>query len=191
MNKQNIILSSVAFATIVALGSCGTQKSVSVPLAADTVSTVTPSTTAIASVVANKEFISIPEAVSVLDNPDALRTICNKYGYKMITGYGIYRLDSYRQMLYRNCTPAKSMGKGIYADTPQPSKRGTSSYVAVGPGVTIGVFNTKAYQNLVEQVRSLGYTLAEQGYEDRYTNGTVDIYCYGARKTVRIEHSGN
>ena len=68
MNKQNIILSSVAFAAIVALGSCGTQKSVSVPLAADTVSTVTPSTTAIAAVVANKEFISIPEAVSVLDN---------------------------------------------------------------------------------------------------------------------------
>ncbi|MBM6993985.1 MAG: hypothetical protein I3J02_12120 [Prevotella sp.] len=191
MKQQYIFLSSIALLLVAALSSCGTQKTVSTPSHADTLATAAPLHANTSPVVPNKELVSIAEAAEAVSNPDALAAVAKKYGYKVINGYGIYRLDSYDKMYYRNCLPAKSLGKGMYADTPQPTKRGTSSYIALGQSVIIGVFNSAAYQNLVDQVKGLGYTLVEQGYEDRYTNGTVDIYCYAARKTVRLEKAVN
>ena len=42
-------------------------------------------------------------------------------------------------------------------------------------------------QNLIEQIKGLGFSLAEEGYENRYTNGTIDIYTYEPKKLFRIE----
>lgn len=179
----------MAMGAIAALSAgCSTLKTVVHPTAAPAATVAVPAET-VAEVAASKEFLSIAEAAAVVTGRSTIDDVARRYGYKTIDNYGIYRLDSYDKMLYRNCTPAKSMGNNVYADVPRPQKKGTSSYVAVTQTVTIGVFNTAAYQNLVDQVTTGGFRLVETGYEDRYTNGTVDVYCYSARKTVRVERA--
>ena len=127
----------------------------------------------------------------MLNYPAKADSIAKANGYTVINRYGVYRVETYAKMLYKNCMPAKSMGKNLYEDTPKPKRKGTSSYVAVNPdgaeSVIIGVFNAPTYQNLVEQVKTGGFTLDMAGDEDAYTNGHYNIYCYSGRKTVRIE----
>lgn len=178
--------SLMATAALMLAVGCTAPKNLS-PSAEKPIPVATPVASAVSTVAANTEFLTIAEAAEAVQHADALTAIATKYGYKTIDNYAIHRLDSYDKMLYKNCTPAKAVSKGVYADTPKPMKRGTSSYVAVAQSLTIGVFSTAAYQNLVAQVKAGGFTLVEEGYEDKYTNGTVDVYCYAARKTVRVE----
>ena len=142
-------------------------------------------------VAANTSVLSIKDAALLLNNPEKADSIARANGYTVINRYGVYRVETYARMLYKNCTPAKSMGKNMYDDTPKPRKKGTSSYVAMMPdgaeSIIIGVFNTATYQNLVEQVKTAGFKLDMPGDEDAYTNGRYNIYCYSGRKTVRIE----
>lgn len=140
---------------------------------------------------ANKEFATVKEAAEMVLGQADPKMLATKYGYKSISSYAVYRLESYDTMLYKNCQPAKKVGKNVYADFPQPLRKGTSSYVAIADGVTIGVFNDKAYGNLLEQVANGGFRLVEQGYEEHYTNGQVDVYCYASRRTVRVTKSDN
>ncbi len=182
-----------AAAAALALASCGTHKPVAAEPAAATTPVAAPATAAevTAYAAASTEFATVKEAADVVLGRSDLKTLAARYGYKRVDGYAVYRLDSYDTMLYRNCQPAKKVGKAVYADLPQPLRKGTSSYVAVSSDVTIGVFNDKAYANLLEQVEAGGFRLVEKGYEDRYTNGRVDVYCYASRRTVRITKTDN
>lgn len=136
------------------------------------------------------DVITIKEAISLLSSPAEAAAIAKAHGYKAMGKYAIYRLDSYEQMMYKNCRLPKKLGENIYEDTPKPLAKGTSSYVALNGNVLIAVFNNTAYQNLVEQIKGLGFTLTEQGYEDKYMLGTTAIYVYPARKSIRIEKEG-
>lgn len=140
---------------------------------------------------AHADVLSIKDAALMLNYPAKADSIAKANGYTVINRYGVYRVETYAKMLYKNCMPAKSMGKNLYEDTPKPKRKGTSSYVAVNPdgaeSIIIGVFNAPTYQNLVEQVKTGGFTLDMAGDEDAYTNGHYNIYCYSGRKTVRIE----
>ena len=142
-------------------------------------------------VAANTDVLSIKDAALLLNNPEKTDSVARANGYTVINRYGVYRVETYARMLYKNCTPAKSVGKNLYDDTPKPRRKGTSSYVAMMPdgaeSIIIGVFNTATYQNLVEQVKTAGFKLDMPGDEDAYTNGRYNIYCYSGRKTVRIE----
>lgn len=181
---KRIILSLVA---VIALAGCGTkQKVVEVvekPVV-DTVKTAAPVTYEVA---AHPEVITIAEGIELLKNPDKAQEIAKRHGYKAVGKYGIYRLDNYKMMMFKNCKLPKRLGDGIYDDTPKPLVKGTSSYVALNDDVLIAVFNNTAFQNLVDQVKGLGFSLVEQGYEDKYTLGNTAIYVYPARKSVRIE----
>ena len=55
--------------------------------------------------------------------------------------------------------------------------------------IEIGVFNIKAYNNLVAQVKACGFKLVADGYEAEYSNGAYDIFCYEGGKRVRIQKS--
>lgn len=181
---KKIFLSIVA---VIALAACGTQKKtievVEKPLE-DTVRVVMPVTYEVA---AHPEVITVAEGIELLSNPEKAQEIAKKHGYKAVGKYGIYRLDSYKQMMFKNCKLPKKLGDGIYEDTPKPLAKGTSSYVALNDDVLIAVFNNTAFQNLVEQVKGLGFSLVEQRYEDKYTLGNTAIYVYPARKSLRIE----
>ncbi len=143
---------------------------------------------AIKHVDANPEVISIAESIRLLESKDSLDAFVKKYGYKTASPYAIYRLDKYSTMLYKNCRLPKAISKNLYEDTPKPMAKGISSYVAIsGKSITMAVFNNKAYENLLEQVLSLGFTLDMAGHEDKYTNGKVNIYVFKARKSFRIE----
>lgn len=142
-------------------------------------------------VAANADVLSIKDAALLLNNPEKTDSVARANGYTVINRYGVYRVETYARMLYKNCTPAKSVGKNLYDDTPKPRRKGTSSYVAMMPdgteSIIIGVFNAATYQNLIEQVKTGGFKLDMTGDEDAYTNGRYNIYCYSGRKTVRIE----
>ena len=190
--KKTLIL-AVASVAVMLLGSCGTKHPVvTLPSFDESRPVVTELPTEVPAYPnANKEFASVKDAADVVLGRTDLKALASKYGYKTLVGYAVYRLDSYDTMLYKNCLPAKKVGQGVYTDTPQPQRKGTSSYVAVTKDVTIGVFNNKAYENLVEQVKNSGFRLLEQGYEDHYTNGLVDAYCYASRRTVRLSKAEN
>ena len=142
-------------------------------------------------VAANADVLSIKDAALLLNNPEKTDSVARANGYTVINRYGVYRVETYARMLYKNCTPAKSVGKNLYDDTPKPRRKGTSSYVAMMPdgteSIIIGVFNAATYQNLIEQVKTGGFKLDMAGDEDACTNGRYNIYCYSGRKTVRIE----
>ena len=186
--KNKILTLFSVVAVVLTTAGCGSKKPLAnqstsdVPAAIETSVPVEVTPDANAS----REFVTVKDAADVLLGRKDLKAIAAQYGYKRLDGYAVYRLDSYDTMLYKNCQPAKKMGKGVYADTPKPLSKGTSSYVAVKEDVTVGVFNQKAYDNLVAQVKNGGFRLVEQGYEDHYTNGQVDVYCYAQRRTVRL-----
>lgn len=164
---------------------CGTQKVAGNKDAAPTEQNAAQPTTY--HVDAHPEVISIAEAVELFNSHDMTAAIAKKYGYKSVSNYDIYRLDSYETVLYKNCRLPKKVNATSYEDTPLPQAKGVSSYVTVARNIQIAVFNAKAYQNLIEQIKGLGFSLAEEGYENRYTNGTIDIYTYEPKKLFRIE----
>lgn len=169
------------------LAGCGTQKTVvqpTAPVAADTQAVQKP---VVYDVEAHPDVISVAEAIELLNNPGNATAIAKKHGYKVVGKYGIYRLDNYDMMMYKNCRLPKKLGTDIYEDTPKPLVKGTSSYIAMNGNVLIAVFNNTAFSNLVEQVKGLGFALVEEGYEDKYSNGQTDIYVYSTRKSIRIE----
>lgn len=193
MKKKSLLTAALALAAAsvltTSLTGCGTAK----PTTATQQQAQQPTTPQVINptIAAHADVLSIKDAVLMLNYPAKADSIAKANGYTVINRYGVYRVETYAKMLYKNCTPAKSMGKNLYEDTPKPKRKGTSSYVAVNPdgaeSIIIGVFNTPTYQNLVEQVKTGGFTLDMAGDEDAYTNGHYNIYCYSGRKTVRIE----
>ena len=138
---------TVAIITM-ALTSCGTIKK-----SANTVGATTMPVTTTEKVEASKDFISIAEAIDMVENPEKIASITKKYGYKLKENYEIYRLDKFSKMYYKNCRLAKILTAGKYEDYPKPLQKGISSYVALEDGaIIIGVFNQTAYDNLVAQV---------------------------------------
>ena len=193
MKKKSLLTAAFALAAAsvltTSLTGCGTAK----PTTATQQQAQQPTTPQVINptIAAHADVLSIKDAALMLNYPAKADSIAKANGYTVINRYGVYRVETYAKMLYKNCMPAKSMGKNLYEDTPKPKRKGTSSYVAVNPdgaeSIIIGVFNTPTYQNLVEQVKTGGFTLDMAGDEDAYTNGHYNIYCYSGRKTVRIE----
>lgn len=176
-----------SFIAAIALVGCGTQSKVAstaTPNTADTTKNIVVKTY---DVTPHPDVLTIKEAISLLSNPEQATAIAKKHGYKNVGKYAIYRLDSYQTMMFKNCKLPKKLSENIYEDTPKPLVKGVSSYVALNGNVLLAVFNNAAYQNLVEQVKGLGFSLVEQGYEDKYVLGSTAIYVYPTRKSIRIE----
>ena len=168
---------------------CGTKKAASETAARQETTVLSPEKS-LPEVASNPGFITILEVAEAVINPGKLDEVARKYGYKTVENYEVSRLGTYEKMLYKNCILGKSLGHGTYADTPRALKKGTSSYVATAhETVIVGVFNLAAYQNLLNQLQAAGYRLASKGYEDRYTNGMIDAYCYAERKTIRLQRA--
>lgn len=168
--------------TAITFFSCGTQQTATKPAAAplhrDSIVAVEPL----------KEVITIAEALDMYQNPDKAAAITKKYGYKLKPNYEVYRLDKFSKMYYKNCTLAKLLTVDKYADYPKPMRKGVSSYIAFKDGaIIIAVFNQAAYDNLVGQVKTAGFTLDMPGSEDIYTDGVRTIACYKDGKSVRIQ----
>jgi len=181
--KQNQWI-TVAMATIaLTLASCGTIKK----SATNTDVTTTP-TTITENVEANTNFISIAEAIDMVEHPEKIANIMKKYDYKLKENYEIYRLDKFSKMYYKNCLLEKFFPANKYEDYPKPLQKGISSYVALEDGaIIIGVFNQTAYDNLVAQVKAAGFVLDMPGNEDVYKNGNRTIGCNEGLKTVRVQ----
>ena len=193
MKKKSLLTAALALAAAsvltTSLTGCGTAK----PTTATQQQAQQPTTPQVINptIAAHADVLSIKDAALMLNYPAKADSIAKANGYTVINRYGVYRVETYAKMLYKNCMPAKSMSKNLYEDTPKPKRKGTSSYVAVNPdgaeSIIIGVFNAPTYENLVEQVKTGGFRLDMAGDEDAYTNGHYNIYCYSGRKTVRIE----
>ncbi|WP_028897018.1 hypothetical protein [Prevotella sp. HUN102] len=181
--KKNLWIMAAAATGMLFLGSCGTtQKS--------TPTTNEPVTAPIVveTVAPEPEIISIAEAVEIFQTPDKAAEIAKKYGYKLTSNYEIYRLDKFSKLYYKNCRLAKKLTADKYEDYPKPLKKGISSYVAFrNNAIIIGVFNQKAYDNLVAQVKAAGFTLDMAGNEDIYVKGDRKIACYADGKMVRVQ----
>jgi len=173
--------------TVFVFTGCGTQKSIDNKDASTTEKQGAQQQPATYHVEAHPDVISIAEGIDLFNNHGLATAIAKKYSYKKMDDYSIYRLENYNVLLYKNCRLPKKVGSASYEDAPLPLAKGTSSYVTVAQTVQIAVFNNKAYQNLIEQVKGLGFSLTEQGYEDKYSNGTIDIYTYAPKKLFRIE----
>ena len=107
------------------LAGCGTQKTVvqpTEPVAADTPVVQKP---VVYDVEAHPDVVSVAEAIALLDNPGNAAAIAKKHSYKVAGKYGIYRLDNYDMMMYKNCRLPKKLGTDIYEDTPKPLAKGT------------------------------------------------------------------
>ena len=137
-----------------------------------------------------KDVLSIEEAVKLLQAGEGRTTVMRKLGYKRKDGYEVSRMDKYDVMYYKNCKLPRMLREGVYVNYPQPLVKGISSYVAFTDRIEIGVFNIKAYNNLVAQVKACGFKLVADGYEAEYSNGAYDIFCYEGGKRVRIQKSG-
>ena len=183
MKQKQTLLTA---ALVLLLSACSTTKTVT-PAPEPPAAEETAPVVSLPIVAPNTEFVSIGEAITLLSHPEEASVLAKKYGYKSVSPYAVYRLDVYKEMLYKNCRPAKTVGSSMYEDTPKPLRKGTSSYVAIKEDITIGVFNAVAYGNLVQQLSAAGFTLVSDGHEQEYSNGTITAYCYEARKTVRLE----
>lgn len=136
-----------------------------------------------------KDVLSIEEAVRLLQAGESRAAVMRKLGYKRKDGYEVSRMDKYDVMYYKNCKLPRMLREGVYVNYPQPLVKGISSYVAFTDRIEIGVFNIKAYNNLVAQVKACGFKLVADGYEAEYSNGAYDIFCYEGGKRVRIQKS--
>lgn len=181
--KQRQWITVAIITMALTLTSCGTIKK-----SANTVGATTTPVTTTEKVEASKDFISIAEAIDMVENPEKIASITKKYGYKLKENYEIYRLDKFSKMYYKNCRLAKILTAGKYEDYPKPLQKGVSSYVAFQDGaVIIGVFNQGAYDNLVAQVKAAGFVLDMPGNEDVYKKGNRTIGCNEGLKTVRVQ----
>ena len=136
-----------------------------------------------------KDVLSIEQAVKLLETGEDRAAVMRKLGYKQKENYEVSRMDKYDVMYYKNCKLPRMLREGVYQNYPQPLVKGISSYVAFTDRIEIGVFNIKAYNNLVAQVKACGFKLISDGYEAEYSNGTYDIFCYEGGKRVRIQKS--
>ena len=181
--KQRQWITVAIITMALTLTSCGTIKK-----SANTVGATTMPVTTTEKVEASKDFISIAEAIDMVENPEKIASITKKYGYKLKENYEIYRLDKFSKMYYKNCRLAKRLTAGKYEDYPKPLQKGVSSYVAFQDGaVIIGVFNQGAYDNLVAQVKAAGFVLDMPGNEDVYKKDNRTIGCNEGLKTVRVQ----
>lgn len=178
MKKGYIVMTAVA--CVMAVG-CGTVQKAEVVKEAPQPVVVVPQ------VEASPEVLSIVEAMALLEDVSKAPQALKAKGYSYKKAYKVYRLDKYENLYYKNCRLPKQIREGVYEDMPKPLRKGVSSYVAVTDRVEIGVFNDKAFQNLVDQVKSAGFRLDIEGYEDKYTNDVYNIFCYKTGKRVRIE----
>ena len=179
MRQKQFIAVAIAMVTMI-LSSCGTSKNVKNQ--PDTMPA--PS---VAAVTANPEIVSIPEVITMLDNPTSVSEVAKKYGYKQVNGYEIYHFDKFSKLFYKNCRLAKVITEGKYEDYPKPLKKGISSYIAFkDDAIIIGVFNKPAYDNLVAQVKAAGFVLDMPGNEDVYKKGTHTIGCLESAKIISI-----
>ena len=136
-----------------------------------------------------KDVLSIEQAVKLLETGEDRAAVMRKLGYKQKENYEVSRMDKYDVMYYKNCKLPRMLREGVYQNYPQPLVKGISSYVAFTDRIEIGVFNIKAYNNLVAQVKACGFKLVADGYEAEYSNGAYDIFCYEGGKRVRIQKS--
>lgn len=136
-----------------------------------------------------KDVLSIEQAVKLLETSEDRAAVMRKLGYKQKENYEVSRMDKYDVMYYKNCKLPRMLREGVYQNYPQPLMKGISSYVAFTDRIEIGVFNIKAYNNLVAQVKACGFKLVADGYEAEYSNGAYDIFCYEGGKRVRIQKS--
>ncbi len=177
---KKIFLSSIAAATLLLTG-CGTTQKTA------TTGTET-GTYAVNPVDVESEVLNIKDALSLFDNNELITEISKKYGYKVENEVNIHNLENYKTMLYKNCTLSKKSKSGIYVDLPKPQRKGISSYIGLtGSTVEIGVFNTKAYDSLIEQIKQAGFKLTQDGYEQEYNNGVYSLNCYAPGKRVIIK----
>lgn len=178
------LLAAVAVALV--LTSCGTSQSTTTTAPAAQ-STEQPEKYDVHPVDVKSEVLTISDGIKLFDDNSNLNAMAQKYGYKKLGKYEAHNLNSYDNMLYKNCSLPKKMKDGSYMDMPKPMKNGVSSYVGMVDGkLEIGVFNTKSYNQLVEQVEMAGFKLAQDGYEKEYSNGVYSIFCYAPGKRVRI-----
>ena len=104
-----------------------------------------------------KDVLSIEQAVKLLETGEDRATVMRKLGYKQKENYEVSRMDKYDVMYYKNCKLPRMLREGVYQNYPQPLVKGISSYVAFTDRIEIGVFNIKAYNNLVAQVKACGF----------------------------------
>lgn len=126
--------------------------------------------------------------MSLFDNKDLAPELAKKYGYKLEKDVNIHNLDNYKTMLYKNCLLGKKSKAGNYADLPKPQKKGVSSYIGITTStVEVGVFNDKAYQSLIDQIKQAGFQLTQDGNEQEYNNGKYSLNCYAPGRRVIIQ----
>lgn len=65
----------------------------------------------VAAVTANPEIVSIPEVITMLDNPTSVSEVAKKYGYKQVNGYEIYHFDKFSKLFTRIVALQKSSQK--------------------------------------------------------------------------------
>lgn len=182
--KNKLWIAIVFVTALLVSSSCETIRKASLPATTDT----SPTQPTEQKVEAEPEVISIAEAEEIFEHPEKTTAIAKKYGYKLKTGYEIYRLDKFSKMYYKNCRLAKILTGTLYEDYPKPLRKGISSYMAFKDGaIIIGVFNQRVYDNLVAQVKAAGYVIDMPGNEDIYVKGSRTIACYAGAKTVRVQ----
>lgn len=168
------------------LWACGGAKSTLTPRTSAT-PTINTDTFAIHPVDIKSEVLTISDALHLFADGSQTATLAAKYGYHQKTNYEVNHLNLYSNMLYKACTLPQKMKNGSYTDLPRPMKKGTSSYVGVMKDqIEIGVFSTRTYEQLVDQVQQAGFKLAQDGYEQEYSNGLISVFCYSPGKRIRI-----
>lgn len=187
---RSIIDITLAFAVVALTASCAgsrnSQTTASSPADGTTGATVQVDTAV--KVTPNDQVLSIKELIEVFADEAGADKAMSRYGYKVKSGYEVFRVDKYDRMYYKNCRLAKVITDGKYEDYPRALKAGISSFVAVkGESMMLGVFNNNAYQNLVDQVKMNGFHLDMEGNEDIYTDGKYYIACNKNNRTVRIQ----
>ncbi|EIM32337.1 MAG: hypothetical protein E7L36_03545 [Prevotella bivia] len=179
--KRSLWMATLGMGIALLFASCGTQQKATTT---ETNAPIIP----VENVTAQSDMISVAEAITIFEHPENTDAIVKKYGYKLKKGYEVYRLDKFSKMYYKNCTLAKLITKTAYGDYPKPLAKGVSSYIAFKEGaIIVAVFNQKAYDNLVAQVKANGFVLDMPGSEDIYKRGERTIACYQAGKSIRIQ----
>ncbi|MDD6541235.1 MAG: hypothetical protein SO442_02290 [Prevotella sp.] len=189
--RKTLILSA-AIAVIAMLCGCGaTQPTTSQTAKTDSVKILPLSTADMQALpeTPNAEVLTLKDALLILQGEQNAKEVMKKYGYKYKANYEVSMLDKFKNLYYKNCTLPKMIREGVYTDLPKPVKKGISSYVAINDNIEIGVFNSKAYEQLLNQVKACGFTLVAPGYEDEYQRGSFKVFCYAGGKRIRVQKS--
>ncbi len=184
MNKEKVFGFSIAFASALIMTSCGTTKQT---VQTNSTETTSNATYDVHPVDVKSDVLTLSDGIRLFDDRTLESSLAAKYGYKKQNKYEAHNLCSYDVMLYKNSTLPKKMKDGSFMDLPKPLRNGTSSYIGLNQDkVEIGVFNDKAYNSLLNQVKQAGFKLAQDGYEQEYSNGVYSIFCYAPGKRIRI-----